>query len=170
MPAPSVQALRDFEGQFDELFTGIAGILAPLRSAPYSLQVAGQNTSEDLTAPRLEFEVALNDPTGPDGSNLVDPSTGAQLAFAGLWTFRHVYDHTKTTSAATGAIRGFIRTLLSPEINAITAAKLPYLDIASLTETSSLRSRFVAESGKQLTEWLSTWAVSWKIRQSAWPV
>lgn len=167
MPAATAAELRDFETQFDAL---LAAILTVFSVAPYSLQLATHATTAELLTPRLEYEFALNDPVGPEGSNLIRPSTGAQTAFSGTFSFRHVYDHAKTTPEKAAAVRGALRTLLSPETEAITAANLPWLHVVALTEVSSVRARFKDEKEKLLSEWLSTWSLSWMIREDAWPV
>lgn len=168
MPASSVHALRDFETQFAET---LAAVLAVFTAAPYSFQVASHETTDVLIEPRLEFEFGTNEPPGPDGTVLVRPSTKAQIAFTGTISFRQVYDHTKLTPAQAGEFRGALRTLLSPESNAFTVEVLPWLKIDALNEVSSVRSRYKQEGKeKMLTEWLSTWAIIFTIREDAWPV
>lgn len=168
MPAPSLAALRDFETQLDAV---LADILQPYAAAPYNLQVVGHGSTETLTTPRLEFELSLGEPPGPQGSNLVRADNGAQTAFSCTLSLRLVYDHLKVTAAMLGAIRGGLRTLFSPETQAITTSNLPYLDVASLTEVSSARARFRdEETEKQLSEWVSVWAFNLYIRPTAWPV
>lgn len=167
MPAPSKAALRDFESQWDAC---LRSILAPFASAPYTLQIAGHDTDEALVTPRLEFEFALNEPVGPESSNLVRPGTGEQAAFSGTITLRHVYDHTKLSAADAGAFRGAVRALLDPTTRAINDENLEYLLIAAMTEVAAVRTRYKDEKEKFLSEWLTTWAVSWTIRDNAWPV
>lgn len=167
MPAASTDELRDFETQFDAL---LADILDPFSAAPYSLQLATHGTTDVLLTPRFEYEFALNDPVGPEGTNLIRPNTGAQIAFSGTFSFRHVYDHTKTTAQQAAAVRGALRSLLSPETAAITSVNLPWLNITALTEVSSVRARYRDEKEKLLSEWLSSWSLSWLIREDAWPV
>lgn len=166
MPASSAAVLRDFESQFDTL---LAAILNPFSVAPYALQLCGHNTTDVLLTPRLEYEFGMNEPIGPEAQNLIRDDNGAQTAFSGTLSFRHVYDHTKTTPAQAAALRGALRTLLSPETRTITATNLPYLEITALTEVAAARSRYKDEKEKLLTEWLSTWGVSWMIRPGAWP-
>lgn len=167
MSAPSVDVLRDFETQLDAL---LEDILAPFASAPYALQVIGHGSVADQSTPRLEYEISISEPVGPQGSNLLRPETGAQTAFSATIGFRHVYDHTKTPAATLGAIRGALRTLLSPETAAITTTNLPYLEPAALTEISSSRARFTEDnSDRQLSEWVSVWSLQFFIRPDAWP-
>lgn len=166
MPAATVNVLRDFETQFDAL---LAAILDVFSHSPYSVQLAGHNTTDVLITPRLEYDFALNEPAGPEGSNLVRPTTGAQIGFTGTLTFRLVYDHTKLLPPAVAAIRGALRTLLSPETAAITSANLPHLAVGALSELSAVRGRYRDEKEKLLTEWMSTWGITFQIREEAWP-
>lgn len=167
MPAPTAAALRDFESQF---LAALAAILAPYAGAPYSLQLATHEMTEVLTVPRLEYAFAMAEPAGPEGSIMVHPQTGAQLSFAGTFNFRHVYDHQHTAPADAGALRGALRTLLSPETGAFTESVLPWLRIEGLNELSSALGRFKDEREKLLSEWFSTWSVVFSIRPDAWPV
>lgn len=170
MPAASVESLRDFESHFDTL---LAAILEDIADA-HSLQLAGHGTTDVLVAPRIEYEFAENEPQGPANSNLIaapgmNAPAGSQIAFSGTITIRHVYDHTKVSSANAGAVRGALRTLFSPESAAIDATNLPYFEIAALTVVGAQRGRFKDEKEKLLTEFFMTLAVSWYIRESAWP-
>jgi hypothetical protein len=168
VPAPSLAALRDFETQLD---TVLATVLLPYASAPYGFQVVGHDSSQPLTTPRIEFEISLGDPPGPQGSNLVRADTGAQTAFSGTLALRLVYDQLKIPADTLGAARGSLRSLFSPETQTINATNLPYLDVCSLTEISSARARFRdEESEKLLSEWVTVWAFNLYIRPTAWPV
>lgn len=167
MPAPSLADLRDFETQLDAAF---AEIFLPYASAPYSLQVVGHGSTAELVTPRLEFELSLGEPPGPQGNNHVRADNGAQTGYSGTLSLRLVYDHLKITAATLGAIRGGLRTLLSPETQALTTSNLPYLDLPSLTEVQSARARFRdEETEKQLSEWVSVWSFNLYIRPTAWP-
>lgn len=167
MPAPTVEELRDFETQLEEM---LAAVLAPFAAAPYGLQLIGQGSTSDQQTPRLEYEISLSEPVGPAGANLIRPETGAQTAFAATISFRHVYDHTKVRPSVAGQFRGALRTRFSPEIGAITPANLPWLEVAALTETSSARGRFKEDStDRDLTEWVSIWSLAFMIRPDAWP-
>lgn len=166
MPAATVAELRDFETQFAAL---LADLLAVFAAAPYGLQLASHDTTGELITPRLEYEFTVGEPAGPGGQSLVRPGTLAQISYAGTLSFRHVYDHAKTTEAAAGAFRGALRTLLSPETTAITHLNLPWLKIDALNETHSARLRFKDEKEKLLSEWSSAWAVIFTIRHDAWP-
>lgn len=167
MPAPTVDDLRDFETQFS---AALGTILTPFTIAPHSLQLASHESTEVLLTPRLEYDFQLAEPAGPEGSILLRQSTGAQISFAGTFTFRHVYDHQHTSAAAAGAVRGALRTLLSPETSVFTDGVLPWLRIDGLNEASSSRGRFKDEKEKLLSEWFSTWAVVFSIRETGWPV
>lgn len=167
MPAPSIEALRDFETQWSD---ALAALLDVFTAAPYTLQVASHDTTDVLITPRLEFEFMTSEPPGPDGTILMDPVRKAQIGFRGTIAFRHVYDHAKTARATAGAFRGALRTLLSPETGAITSDVLPWLKVDALNEINSARGRFKDEKEKLLSEWVSTWDVIFTIRDDAWPV
>lgn len=171
MPADSLAALRDFESQFSAALTTI---LAPFAASPYSAQLVSHDfvadeTDAELSVPRLEYDLAVGEPYGPEGAILLRPIYNCQITWSGTLNFRHVYDPRKILPATAGAFRGDLRTLLSPESNAFTVEVLPWLKIDSLNETSSVRGRFKDDKDQQLAEWLSTWAIIWSIRHDAWP-
>lgn len=172
MPAASWSALQEYEAQFD---AALAEVLAPFADAPFEFDLFPQLSTDELTAPRLEYQFTLGKPTGPHGLAQERAAAGRApraTAFEFQFRFLFVTDRRKLAESAR-AYAGTLRELLAPPAPGATAAindELTYLEVAGLQEVYAARGFLSgAEKDKALDVFESRWEGIFAIRPEAMP-
>lgn len=162
--APSRDALRDFETQFDG---ALKAILAPFE---LTMQIAPMHGVDLLTTPRLEYDFTLGESTGPENQALYRALDGSPVAWRFTLGFRYVFDRTRASTYTLARVPGRLRTLLAPAAQSFNGSLLPWLTVVELDEIAAVRATYKDEPEKLLNEWFSTWTGIFLINESAWPV
>lgn len=163
MPAPSIQALYDFETQIE---TAWATAFAEKFTELDITCAVGKSRDRDIeTTPRVEISLSLGGP-------LTQRTTAGQAspkqvpnAFTGTLTVSVVTTR-ETNSDDHGPIRGVVRYLLSGANQVVGISKLPYLQVLDMEPAGSAPS---VNEEKNLDSTDMAYAITFAIRNDAWP-
>lgn len=162
MPAPNIDTLYDFEGQFD---AALKAILDPVICATYT----PSTPLEEPKTPYIAAEFNQRSVAGPAGTALLrqigaDPTIYPEC-FMGQIVINLTTDRIKDQKV--NVLRGKLRRIMSPQAQSFNATTLPWLQVLSLEEQNSARD---VDTEHDTDVSALTWQVIYGIQPDAWPV